>query len=120
MPVPTRDVLRADLARYDETKKKVVGGLLAVMFRSPDRVRDREWIVEQFTQVALLTGQFDHVEHAHEGVEVAQAWVRENIDGVLNACFALFLHVADDLGGEDAGTVSPSDALIQALTYFAD
>ncbi len=120
MGVPTRDVLRAELAQYGETRKKVVGGLLAVMFQSPDRVRDREWIVEQFTQVALLTGQFDHIEHAHDGVEVAQEWIRDNVDALLNACYALFVHVAQDLGDADGGTVSPSDALLQALTYFAE
>ena len=119
MPVPTRAELRQELALYDETKKKVVGGLLAVMFRSPDRVREREWIVEQFTQVALLTGQFDAIEHAHEGVEAAQAWIRENVDALLNACFALFVHVAEDLGEGDGEAVSPSDAMLQALTYFA-
>ena len=118
MPLPSRDELRADLAQFDETKKKVVGGVLAVMFRTPDRVRDREWIVEQFTQVALLTGQFENVEHAHEGVDVAQEWIRENIDNTLNACYALFLHVADDMGAREGEPPSPSDAMLQALTYF--
>ena len=121
MPVPTRDELRADLARFDETKKKIVGGMLAVMFRTPDRVRDREWIAEQFTQVALLTGQFDQAEHAHEGLDEAQAWIRDNIDMTLNACFALFVHVADDMGSTTSGEgepPSPSDAMLQALTYF--
>ncbi|MEM1449961.1 MAG: hypothetical protein AAGI22_12670 [Planctomycetota bacterium] len=118
MSLPTRDELRADLARFDEMQKKVVGGVLAVMFRSPDRVRDREWIVEQFTQVALLTGEFEAVEHAHEGVDVAQRWVREHIDVTLNACYALFLHVADDLSSRDETERTPSEAMLQALTYF--
>ncbi|MEM9381510.1 MAG: hypothetical protein AAGB93_16265 [Planctomycetota bacterium] len=111
MSLPSRDQLRADLARFDEMQKKVVGGVLAVMFRTPDRVRDREWIVEQFTQVALLTGEF-------EGVEAAQQWVREHIDATLNACYALFLHVADDLRSRDETERTASEAMLQALNYF--
>ncbi len=119
MEVPSRQDLRRDLSTFDEVQTKVAGGMLAVMFASPDRVKDREWMSEQFTQVALLTGQFEEAEHAHEGVEVAQAWIKANITAVLNACFALFVHVAEDMRGRHGSeTFSASDAMIQALGYF--
>ncbi|QDV05267.1 hypothetical protein Poly30_07630 [Planctomycetes bacterium Poly30] len=89
------------------------------MFGEPTRVQDREWMSEQFTQVALLTGQFDEVEHAHEGLEIAQQWIQANISTVLNACYALFVHVADDMRQEHGERpFSASDAMIQALGYF--
>ncbi|MDB2577227.1 hypothetical protein N9Z54_08525 [Planctomycetota bacterium] len=120
MKIPTRDELRAELAGFDETRKKVIGGMLAIMFQSPEKARDRGWLAEQFTQVALLTGQFEAVEHAHEGVEVAQAWIRSNIDPVLNACFALFIIVAEDVQGDEAAKeLTTSDAMLRALAYFA-
>ena len=119
MQVPSRETLRASLADFDETRKKLVGGMLAVMFASPDKIRDREWISEQFTQVALLTGRFEGVEHAHEGVEIAREWISENLTPVMNACYALFVHVADDMRQRHGeASFSASDAMIQALAYF--
>ena len=117
--LPSRAELRTSLSGFTEVEKKVVGGVLAAMFASPERVRDREWVVEQFTQVALLTGQFEDAGAAHEGVEAARAWVRAHIDSALNACFALFVHVADDMRQRHGeATFSASDAMIQALGYF--
>ncbi len=119
MQVPSRDELRRSLSTFDEIQTKVAGGVLAVMFGEPTRVQDREWMSEQFTQVALLTGQFEEIEHAHDGVEVAQAWIRANISQVMNACFALFVHVAEDMRKRHGeGEFSASDAMIQALGYF--
>lgn len=121
MQVPPRDVLRKELSRFDPLQTKVVGGVLAVMFGSPDRVRDREWMSEQFTQVVLLTGHFEDAEHAHEGVEQVQAWVEGQIHSVMNACFALFVHVAEDMRQKHGEvSFSASDAMVQALSYFDD
>lgn len=119
MQVPSRAELRSTLSTFDDTQTKVAGGVLAVMFGEPSRVQNREWMSEQFTQVALLTGQFEEVEHAHEGLEIAENWIKANITPLLNACFALFVHVAEDMRqshGEEA--FSASDAMIQALGYF--
>jgi hypothetical protein len=41
-----------------------------------------------------------------------------NIDRVLNACVAHFVHVADDVR-ENAGTTT-HDAMLRALTYFGN
>ncbi len=123
MPVPSRDELRCELANLDATQKKLVGGVLAVLFQRPERIRDREWLVEQFTQVVLLAAdegglgeKLAATQHAHQGVDVVQEYVRRNIDRVLNACIALFVHVADDVRGAEGATAT--DAMLQALTYF--
>ena len=119
MKVPPRAELRRTLAGFDDMRTKVVGGVLAAMFSSPERVRDREWISEQFTQVALLTGEFEDVGEAHEGFEAARSWIRAHIDEVLSACYALFVHVAEDLRQRHGDeSFSASDAMILALGYF--
>ena len=51
-PPIDRDALRAQLAEMEPREKKIVGGMLAVMFKNPDRVTDREWVTEQFVHVA--------------------------------------------------------------------
>ncbi len=117
--VPPRDQLRADLGAFDEVRTKVVGGVLAVMFASPEKIQDRNWMAEQFTQVALLTGQFDDAGDPSIGVAAVEAWVQGNIHPVLNACYALFVHVAEDMRQQHGGEpFSASDAMIQALGYF--
>lgn len=121
MELPNRSTLRRQLAQFDDLRTKIVGGVLAVMFGSPDKIRDRDWMAEQFTQVTLLTGHFDGDEHAHEGAERATRWIQDNIHPILNACFALFVHVAEDMReahGQDS--FSASDAMVQALSYFDD
>lgn len=119
MALPDRTALRTELQTFDDVEKKVVGGMLAVMFGQPAKIRDREWMSEQFTQVALLTGQFEDVEHAHDGVERAQEWIQTKIGKLLSACVALFVHVAEDMRERHGeGEFSASDAMIQALAYF--
>ncbi|MEZ6014391.1 MAG: GNAT family N-acetyltransferase [Planctomycetota bacterium] len=129
MPLPPRAELRRDLARMDPVRQKLVGGVLAVMFTQPERVRDRDWIVEQFTQVTLLAADagelgadFEAAQRAQDGgsaaLQVVQRFVRDNVDQVLNACFALFLHVADDLRGRAATSLGAHDQVLQALSYF--
>lgn len=120
MALPDRDALRAQLTHFDDVERKVVGGMLAVIFAAPDRIRDREWMAEQYTQVALVTGQFEEAEHAHEGFERAREWIRAHIGEHLGACIALFVHVAEDMRrqhGEEGG-FSAADAMVQALGYF--
>lgn len=116
--VPDRDALRASLAELDERGRKVVGGMMAVLFANPGRVREREWVTEQFTQVVLLAGEFEEGDGAQDAVGVVQAYVRDHIDPLLNACFALFLVVGDDLAARVADGVTQEDAMLQAFSYF--
>jgi hypothetical protein len=106
-----REELRRTLAGFDERRKKIIGALLAVMFRDASRVRDREWIAEQFTEVALLAGQF-------ESPEALQGWVRENIHPILNSSYALFAVVGEDLASRAATGFTHAEAMFAALSYF--
>ena len=113
-----RDALRATLAAFDERRKKIVGGVIAIMIEHPERVRDREWIAEQFTQVSLLACGFDDVASAMRGRERMQAFVQENIHPVLNACYRLFQVVGADLAARDEPASTQEDAVAHALSYL--
>ncbi|MEM7307602.1 MAG: hypothetical protein AAF682_13070 [Planctomycetota bacterium] len=106
-----RDGLRTTLAGFDDERKKIVGGLIAVMLKHAQRVRDREWISEQYAQVALLAVGFDDVEKA--GV-----YLRANAEAVLGASYLLFQCVGDDLAGRATDGFSFEDAMVQAMSYF--
>lgn len=110
-PSLDRGELRSTLADFDDRRKKIVGGVLTVMFREPARVRDREWIAEQFTQVLLLTGGF-------ASPEEVQIYARDNIHPLLNACYALFAVVGEDLAPRAADGFSHAEAMFLALSYF--
>lgn len=114
-----RTDLRATLAHFDERRKKIVGGVLAVMIENPGRIREREWIAEQFTQVVLLASGLEDVDDAQDGLAQIQTYARENIAPILNACYRLFQVVAEDLAasaGEEGFT--REDAMVRALEYF--
>ena len=109
---PDRHKLRALLAEFEPREEKVVGGMLAVMFKNAERVRDREWVTEQFLSVALLAGEF-------EGIDAVQAYASEHITPVLNACFLAFQCVANDLSERAESGFTLEEAMVQAMTYFA-
>ena len=113
-----RDGLRATLAAFDGRQKKIVGGVIAIMIESPERVREREWIAEQFSQVALLACDFEDVGGVQEGKDRVQEYLRTNIHPILNACYQLFQCVGDDLAGRPG--LSREDAVAHALSYFAE
>jgi len=112
MQLPDRADLRQTLAGFDTQQRKIVGGVLAVMFQHPERVREREWISEQFTEVCLLAGEFSTVEEA-------QSFVQASIHELLNACYALFACVGEDLSPRTSTEpVSREDAMLRALDYL--
>ncbi len=114
----SRNELRDTLAALDERQKKIVGGVSAIMIENPDRVREREWIVEQFTQVVLLAGDFEDVSSVQEGHDRVQAYVRDNIDPLLNASYRLFQCVAQDLAGSGDEGMSRAQALAHAMGHL--
>ena len=59
MDAPTPDEVRHALAHFDDQRQKIVAGMLTVMIENPKRVREREWIAEQLTQVTLVAGEFE-------------------------------------------------------------
>lgn len=104
--------LRNRLAALAPREKKIVGGMLAVMFKNPDRVSDREWVTEQFLHVALLAGEMDDV-------EAVRRYAKEHITPVLNACFLAFQCTAEDLAPRAESGFTMEEAMFQAMTYFA-
>ena len=115
-----REALRATLARLDERQRKIVGGVIAIMIENSERVREREWIAEQFTQVALLACGFEHVAGTQEGGTLLQDYVRENIDPLLNTCYELFQSVGADLAPRASEGLSRQDAVTHALSYLVN
>ena len=114
-----RSRLRADLATLDARQKKIVGGMMAILFKEPHRVREQEWLAEQFTEVTLLAGEFEAEGHAQDVVTVVQDYVRANITPLLDVCIRLFQCVGEDLAPRLAEGVDHNDAILQALSYFS-
>ena len=117
MRTPTVQEVRDALAPLDPRQHKLVGGMIAVMMKHPDRVRDRDWLAEQLTEVTLLAGGFE----APSGpnlVEEVRTFLSSHVDVLLNACFLLFLRVASDLAPRAASGFTFEDAMAQAMSYF--
>ena len=119
-PVPAPEAMRVELDRLDERERKVVGGLIVAMMREPDRVRDREWLLEAYAHIASQALEMGDAE-----LDALRDWVRAHRDGCLNAAFRLFLRVARDLEGlevvdEDGepAALTLGQATVQAMTYF--
>jgi len=120
IPETERADLREVLAAFDDRQKKIVGGVVTVMIGNPHRVRDREWISEQFTHVTLLASGFEDVSSAQDGLEQIQGYVQDNITPILNACYRLFQCVAADIAaGGAAQDMDRADAVEVALGYLA-
>ncbi len=110
--------LRTTLSAFDERQKKIVGGMISVMIQNPERVREREWIVEQFTHLTLLAGDFEEVDSVDHGMTVVQEYVRDHIDALMNASFELFGQVARDMKELPEEERDKERAVAQALSYF--
>ncbi len=113
-----RDDLRATLADFDTRRKKILGGLIAVMIENPDAVRDREWMSKQLAQLTMLSADFEHLEDVQQGVAEVQAYVRENAPDILSAALQLFRFTAEDLAPRVQDGLTKQDALAHALSYF--
>ena len=114
-----REGLRDTLERFDETQKKIVGGLIAVMIENPNLIRDREWIAEQFTQVTLLAVDIEKEPGPEQGMRKVQSYVQENVNPLLNACYLLFQVVGEDLASRVEEGFSREEAVAHALGYFS-
>jgi len=113
-----REELRERLRALDARQRKIIGGVLAVMIENPERVREREWITEQFTQVVLLACDFEDVGSVQEGVDRIREYATEQLDPLLSACYQLFTTTAEDLAPRLATGVTREEALAHALDYL--
>lgn len=110
--IPEPAALRAELARLSDTGRKVSGGLVVVMMREPQRAREREWLLENYTVLTAKALEADRLKD-----DELKALVRSERDVILNATMRLFLRVARDLEGL-GGTPSLGQATVIALSYF--
>ena len=108
---PDRTTLRATLAGFSDRQTKITGGVLAIMFRNPGQVRDREWISRQFCEVTAAAGEFEDLDQARD-------YIQAQIHPILDACYALFQVVGEDLAGRVDEGLTSTDAMGQALSYF--
>jgi hypothetical protein len=109
--ITDRETLRSELSRLAHREQSAVGGLVAILFRNPERARDREWVAEQFAHVAQLAGEFDSLPEL-------EAYAGCHGPAVLRATLGLFGVVAQDMQPRLARGFTSEDAMAQAMTYF--
>ena len=95
MDFPDPDVVRRALANLDARDSRIVAGLLAMMMREPQRVRDREWMAERLTQVTLLAGELE-ADTPKDGVRRVQEFLLERAEPLLGAALLLFKRLGLD------------------------
>lgn len=118
--LPDRESLRRELGSFEAREKQIVGALFALMIAHPDRIRDREWISEQFVRVSAV-----HFEGGTDGAPEMggvslppklEEYTKAHASRVLNACFALFARVGEDLAEMEEADANA--AITRALGYF--
>ena len=112
--VPSPKALRTQLMGLGEDERKVIAGMVVLMMKEPEKVRDREWILEAYTHISAQA-----LEMGDERLEQLKELVRERRDLVLNASFGLFFRVAQD-AAELGGTPTLAQATVMAMAYFTD
>jgi hypothetical protein len=117
MDSPTPEAVRRALAVFDARQQKIVAGLLAVMMRAPHRVREREWMAEQLTQVTLLAGEFE-ADTPAAAVQAVEDFLREHAHELVSAALLLFQRVGLDLAPRAAAGFPFEEALGLGLAYF--
>ena len=118
MAEPTPDEVRTALAPLDARGQKIVAGLLTVMIKHPQRVREREWVAEQLTHLVLLAGDFE-ADSAQDGVAAVQGYLQEHAEGLVTAALLLFQRVGLDMAPQAAEGFTFEEAMQQGLSYFA-
>ena len=91
--------LRSQIAGFDDTDRRVLGGLTLLMVAESHRVKDREWIAERFVQLAILAHGFETESPPQEDIAAVQRYAHERMDQVVNTAFGLFIHTAETLKG---------------------
>jgi len=117
MDSPTPDAVRRALADFDARQLKIVAGLLAVMMRAPQRVREREWMAEQLAQVTLLAGEFE-ADTPTAAVSAVENFLRTHAHELVSAALLLFQRVGLDLAPRAAAGFTFEEALGLGLAYF--
>ena len=117
-PVPDVATLKAQLSGFDSRDTQLVLGLFALMIAHPERVREREWITEQYTRVSQVAHGLGEGDVSPEALARFRDHARDNVDRILNACYGLFARVGEELARE--GAADTEKAMQRALAYFGE
>jgi hypothetical protein len=117
MDAPTPADVRQALADFDDTRQKIVAGMLAVMVKHPQQVRDREWIARQLTELTLAAAEFE-ADTPQDGVKAVQGYLQANAEGLVTASLLLFERVGLDLAPRAEEGFTFEDAMRCGLEYF--
>ena len=74
-------------------------------------------LAELNSSQGLLPADFEAAS-AQEGVDEVRRYLREHVDRILNACYLLFLCVAEDMTGRPAAERTREASVARALDYF--
>lgn len=112
--VPTQDEVRQQIRPLDELDRKVLGGMVALLMREPHRLRDREWVAQQFVQVAVVAHGFqgEGDEASTDDVERVRLYANLRMAAILDAALALFVRVAEDLRSTQGATLEMARGLV--------
>ncbi len=120
--IPTADEVKALVRPLDQLDRKIVGGLLALLIADPVRIRDREWLSQQFVQLAVVGHGFDRdggdAAASSDDVELVRLYAERRMPDVLAATAAVFVRVADDLRARNGG-FGLADAQAAVRGYLA-
>jgi hypothetical protein len=106
--VPTQDEVRQQIQPLDALDRKVLGGMVALWMAEPQRVRDREWVAQQFVQVAVVAhgfqGEGDGA--SSDDVERVRLYANLRMAAILDIALQLLVRVAEDLRGTQGATMA--------------
>lgn len=107
--------LRASLLACDDLDRKVIGGLVACCIAEPHQVRDGEWLLCRYVEVAAIAfGGSDAGPATTADVERVQGYVRARRDVVLRAALRLFVQTANELrAASSPPTLAAAQAIVQ-------
>jgi hypothetical protein len=118
--LPTAEELRLQIRALDPTQKKVLGGLIVLMIRNHDRVKDKEWIFESLARLSVPALGLEEAGEVDHDLDAVQDFVKRSSSVILNSAFPLFAAVADDMRQKmaDGESYGLDDACARALDYF--
>lgn len=117
MDAPTPDDVRRALADLDVPRQKIVGGMLTVMIKNPQQVRDREWMARQMTEFTLVACEFE-ADTPQAGVQAVEAFLQANAEELMRASLLLYQRVGLDLAPRKAEGFTFEDAVRSGLEYL--
>jgi hypothetical protein len=117
--LPGPDQIRAAVALLEPTERKVLGGMIVLMIRNHDKIKDREWVAENFTRLSVGALGLEEDRAVDEDIATVNTFIETSMGPVLNAAFPLFSQVATDMQARTgAQGFTLEDACAQALSYF--